>query len=527
MKPLIILLPIIIFGLFLRIHRLDSRPLGFTWDEAALGYNAYSILKTGRDEHSQVMPIVFKSFGDYKPGLYIYFTTPIIKVLGLTEFATRLPSAIFGTLLIPVIYLLVKIQKGKAFSLSSALMIAINPWAIHFSRGAWEANLSLLLTSLAVLLFLKKKNYSSSLFFGLTFWAYQGAKLFTPLLIISLLFIYRPILKNLIKPFLVILFILLPILLKIGTESGRLKVFSVFGYTRPDAVVSEIMRQDNSPTKNLSYYLFHSELLDQGRGIAQRYLNHFSSQFLFINGDWSNPRHSTPYYGYLHLPEVITLFIGIILLLKSQSPLSRLILAWLLLAPLPSALSRDIVSGVRSLPMIIPLIIISGLGLSKILSKKLLIFLYFPVLLFFLLYLLDLYFVHYPHYFASDWLSPYKPALKLAADNYSRYQKIIFTSQYGQPYIFTLFYLRIDPKIYQSQNKFQANPQRDVGSVSRLDRFEFRPIYWPSDRGLTSTLFIGGQYELPEKDLNIPGIEGFADINFPNGQIALRAVGLR
>src|SRR3989337_2916838 len=145
MKPLIILLPIIIFGLFLRILRLDSRPLGFTWDEAALGYNAYSILKTGRDEHSQVLPIVFKSFGDYKPGLYIYFTTPIVKALGLTECATRLPSAIFGTLLILVVYLLTKNH-------FASLMLAINPWAIHFSRGAWEANLALLLTTLATVL---------------------------------------------------------------------------------------------------------------------------------------------------------------------------------------------------------------------------------------------------------------------------------------------------------------------------------------------------------------------------------------
>jgi len=106
MKKFTTLLLIIVLGFLLRIYKLDVRPLGFTWDEAALGYNAYSLLKTGRDEHAQRFPVVFKSFGDYKPGLYIYFTVPSVKLLSLNEFSTRLPSAIFGTLLILVVYLL-------------------------------------------------------------------------------------------------------------------------------------------------------------------------------------------------------------------------------------------------------------------------------------------------------------------------------------------------------------------------------------------------------------------------------------
>ena len=93
-SSLVILFFIILLGLGLRLYRLDSRPLGFTWDEAALGYNAYSLIKTGRDEYGKIMPIVFKSFGDYKPGLYVYFSVPIIKIFGLNEFSTRLPSAV-------------------------------------------------------------------------------------------------------------------------------------------------------------------------------------------------------------------------------------------------------------------------------------------------------------------------------------------------------------------------------------------------------------------------------------------------
>ena len=106
MKQKLTLIIIILLGFLLRVYKLDIRPLGFTWDEAALGYNAYSLLLTGRDEHKQFFPVVFKSFGDYKPGLYVYLTVPSIKLFGLNEFATRLPSAIFGSLLIVMIYLL-------------------------------------------------------------------------------------------------------------------------------------------------------------------------------------------------------------------------------------------------------------------------------------------------------------------------------------------------------------------------------------------------------------------------------------
>ena len=102
----IALIFIFALALFLRIYKLGSCPVGFLWDEAALGYNGYSILKTGRDEYGKFLPIIFKSFGDYKPGLYVYLTVPSIAIFGLTEFSTRLPAAIFGSLTVLLIYFL-------------------------------------------------------------------------------------------------------------------------------------------------------------------------------------------------------------------------------------------------------------------------------------------------------------------------------------------------------------------------------------------------------------------------------------
>src|SRR3989338_7032275 len=105
MKKYLIIL-ILILASVLRLWNLSNYPMGLNADEAALGYNAYSLLITGRDEHSHAWPINLESFGDFKPAGYAYMLIPFIKVFGLTEFAVRLPSAIFGVLAVLFIYLL-------------------------------------------------------------------------------------------------------------------------------------------------------------------------------------------------------------------------------------------------------------------------------------------------------------------------------------------------------------------------------------------------------------------------------------
>ena len=93
-KHFLVLAIILLVALALRIYKIGSIPPGLTPDEASLGYNAYSILKTGKDEYGALLPFVFKSFGDFKPGLYIYLTVPAVLIFGLTEFSVRLPSVL-------------------------------------------------------------------------------------------------------------------------------------------------------------------------------------------------------------------------------------------------------------------------------------------------------------------------------------------------------------------------------------------------------------------------------------------------
>jgi len=128
---------ITLFGFFSRLLRLGSVPISLHWDEAALGYNAFSILKTGRDEYGQLFPLIFKSFGDYKPGLYVYLAAFSEAIFGLNEFAVRLPSAVFGSLAIFLLFLVVKelfsgFKGREAVALIASFVLATSPWHYHY-----------------------------------------------------------------------------------------------------------------------------------------------------------------------------------------------------------------------------------------------------------------------------------------------------------------------------------------------------------------------------------------------------------
>lgn len=136
-----------VLGIILRFFALSSFPNGFSRDEAFLGYNAFSILVTGRDINSHFLPLFLESFL-YTPAGYAYFSIPFIKLFGLSIFSVRFASALFGSLSIPAIFFLTKsllsFQQDKKIterlilfmSLASSFLLAITPWHINLSRTA-------------------------------------------------------------------------------------------------------------------------------------------------------------------------------------------------------------------------------------------------------------------------------------------------------------------------------------------------------------------------------------------------------
>jgi len=550
-----LLILIIFLAAFLRPYRLGSNPPSLHWDETAIGYNAYSVLKTGRDEYGNLLPLIFKSFGDYKPGFYIYLAVPSIALFGLNEFAVRLPSALIGVLTVWLTFQFTFLLfKKKPLSLLSSLALAISPWHLQFSRGAWETDVALFLVLAGVFSFLKAEKgkiiwlYWSVISFGLALFAYQSSKMFVPLIILGLIIFFTKKIKSLPQKhllinFLLILIIALPIYFSIFSGGGgRLKVMSIFSYPRNQDEIKQILEEDNSnqlsfslfrAKRETSFFLFHTEPLALTRSILERYFNHFSGRFLFFEGDWSTLRHGPPYMGVLYFLDFLFLLTGTYYLVRQNSNQSKFIWFWLLISPLPAALSRDSIQATRSLNMVLPLMIIIGCGMYQIYlwlrNQKKIIFIVGSLwlmvgYLWCFVYYLDQYYIHYPIQSSQYWQYGYKNIVNEIYPSKNNYSKIIFTQKYGQPYIYWLFYSRYEPRVYQAKAKLIENQWGDVGYVESLDNIEFRELYWPSDRSLTKSLFIGTEEEIPLKDIDPNQARILDEIKFLNGKVAFRVV---
>lgn len=533
---------ILVFALALRTFKLGSNPVSLDWDEASLGYNAFSILETGRDEYGKLFPLIFKSFGDYKPGLYVYLTVPFIFLFGLTEFAVRVTSALAGVITVFAIFKLVSLFfKNKNLGLLSALVLCANPWHIHFSRGAWEANVALLFIVLGIYFFIKglakKKLVLAAVFFGLSFLTYQGAKMMVPLILLGLLVFYFEKIKTLKKkdlflPLILFALISMPIFLSLFSKSAsRLKVMSVASHRRPIEITEEILRQVGG--NKIAFGIYENEGIAILRGALGRYFNHFSGKFLFFEGDWSNQRHSAGYIGVLYYFDLIFLLLGIMSLFKATGRQKYFLCFWLLISPLPAALSRDAIQGIRSLNMVIPLTVIVSFGIYNFLhwlkTQRKIIIIGFSVTLgiaclWNFVYYLDQYYVHYPQKSSEYWQYGYKEVVNKVYPIHGKYVRTVFTQKWGQPYIYWLFYTKYDPRVYQLQANLVENSFGDVGKVERIDNIEFRDVYWPSDRGLGKSLFIGAPYELPEHDIDSSQAKIIDDVKFLNGNLSFRIV---
>lgn len=513
-----LLIVILLAAALLRFWNLGSIPPSLTQDEAALGYNAYSILKTGRDEYGKILPLIFKSFGDYKPGLYIYADIPFVWIFGLNEVSTRLPSAIAGVISVYLIYLICKKLFDEKIAIAASLLASVNPWLIYFSRGAWEANLSLTFTLAGIYFFINslKKNWEiilSSLFFSLTLLTYQGAKLATLVVVASLVFGYwrdfwKIAKKYLISSLFLGIIISSPIFLSFfnGT-TGRLDVFSIFSYPRPTDYIQSFLKEGNEKIGDINYYLFHSETLNFARGILGRYFNHFSARFLFFEGDYQNPQHSAPYQGMFLITDLPILFLGLFAFIrKGSSKEAIFIWFWLLLAPLPAILSRDQVQSVRSLNFAIPLIVLLSFGIIFIFDwirahKGSIIYLifFFLFLTTGLIYFFDAYFVHLSKHNSQYWNFGYKQIVQFVTPIQTKYSNIKVQQSFAQPYIYFLFYQKYDPTKYQKHANLSVGTNvSDVGLVNILDNIEFTSINWSVDKNDKNTLLIADPITLPE-----------------------------
>lgn len=458
-KNLILLAFIIFIAAFLRIYKVSENPPGLSWDEASLGYNAYTILNSGRDEHGEFLPFNrFIAFGDYKPPGYIYVSVPFIKIFGLTEIAVRMPSILAGILIVLFTYLLAReLITSEIATLFSALFIAISPWAIQFSRAAFESNLATLFNLVAIYFFvlsLRKKwaILFSSLFFILSFYTFNANRIIAPLLLFSLLlFNFRNLLRNkriILLTLIISICLLVPSVSYLSDRESRLRFQEVSIFNNLDTIKlsnERIMLDNNS---YLSILLHNRRVLFASEFI-KHYFDNFSGRFLFTDGD-VNPRLSIQSFGELYIYDIIFLIVGIYFLIKKKKRAFLILLLWIAIVPIPAATARETPHALRILSLLPALEIIIGFGFYEIILlikqkfsylQKIFLYALFTILLFIsFFYYTHNYFIHYPLNWSNEWQYGYKEMVKYVTDNQYRYDTIYITEALGRPYIYFAFY---------------------------------------------------------------------------------------
>ena len=484
---------ILVLAGFLRFYGITKFPPSLYWEEVALGYDAFSILKTGKDHHGNPYPIVaFESFGDWKPSLYFYALVPFIKLLGLSELAVRLPSALSGMAIVIGVGILsknfVRKKNRDITQLVTMTLVAISPWAILFSRAGWEVNLATALILWGVVLFFQGLNknkeelkffIAGAVFLSLSMYAYHAARIVAPLLGLALALLWikkgKQNWNKLLIPGLVALFLVSPIIFSLGKSQTSQRFAETSIFSDLSVIEESNLRKNQAGNTFISGIVYHRYLLFS-KEILINFSDHLHADFLFLSGD-INPRHSVQYMGTFYHIEALFLLLGFYALFKNKVKYRWFLLWWLLIGILPAALTRTTPHALRILPTLPVWIVVIGLGIKESfnLVKK-----YQKVLAVFIafIYLGELvmfwrfYSKVYPEVYADEWQIGYKELIKkIEEEKVANPEKeILISREKGRPAMYYWLYTQTDPKKVQAEN---ALVKKDQGEFLEFENLRF------------------------------------------------------
>lgn len=471
-----ILVIILLIGAWFRLYKLAEVPVSLSWDEVSNGYDSWAVSNYGIDQWGHFLPLTFKSFEDDKHPVHTYVTAISTRILGLSDYSTRLPAALIGIANIALLYFLtLHLFKNRLMATLTAVSLAISPYAIQFSRWDHEAGYALFLFFLGSWLFfrgLEKKSRLiiwAFLILGLDLLTYHSAKIIIPPVLIYLCLVFRHSLGQVKKYFISGLVILIVIILIILTHPALLGT----------ARITQASIDDNTLKKFSTWYQqTGSVALGRVQIIGQQYISHFTPEYLFISGD-KNGRHSSQTIGQFYWLDLPFLILGLLGLLWQRSKISGFILLWALLAPLPASLVQEAPHAARSIYMLGSWQIVISYGLYLLITllkfktvqiATLVAIIFGYGILFYPFW--DDYLHDYGKRQAIEWQYGMKEVVEYVSSN-PQYSQVFMTAERHQPYIFFLYYMKTSPKEFQKTVGYNHDISRSYNLVSSYGKFYF------------------------------------------------------
>jgi 4-amino-4-deoxy-L-arabinose transferase-like glycosyltransferase len=507
---------ILLLAFALRFYRLGEIPVALYWDEAAMLVDARSVAATGQDMHGNSwLQAVFVSYGDYKLPVYIWLASLSVKFFGAGNWALRLPSALagLGTVLVSgaIVWQLfdqLKAKQRRLLALLTALVAAITPWSILFSKAGFEGHVGQFLLAASIWWALKMKTNRwwgliSALVGSLATYTYFSIRFVWPVVFITTTLLFLPWLKKnwlkqtavgLVVPLIIYAVSLLPMFnspFYAPSQQFRLSTVSVLNMTDwPVASNDYKLQAGNNLIDKLTY---HPWVL-KTRALAKNYADNLSFDFLFVSGD-TNLRHSTGRHGLFLWVMVIPFSYGWYTVFKKHWRQGLLLLIWWLIALLPASVPEETPHALRSLNALVPLVVVIGWGSYQLWQlklgyrwKNLALMATAMILSLSLVDFTSFYFKTYPALSADDWQDGYQQLAKEAWQNRDQFNNVWIDEFDGRFYLWVMAY-QMDVDDYQRLTYENYQP-------SRIDNLHFSWFDWDKLPNLSGRVKIIGEKPL-------------------------------
>lgn len=239
------------------------------------------------------------------------------------------------------------------------------------------------------------------------------------------------------------------------SPNGRARAISQSAFSKGGVEIArfDFDQKSKKPLRFLSKYLFEPPVY-YSQIALKGYLDHFRPTFLFLQGDQTG-RHSQVDMGQIYFFEAVLILASLFALKRLKNPGHKIMIIWLLFAPIPATIVTPTPHAYRTLQMTIPLAFFSALGAYYIFAKAkhyaaraALVF----VAIYFFASFTHLLFSHYPKKFAADWQDGNREMVKKVQQYQLNYEKVYITNINQVPYIFVLFYQKYDPAKFIAEN---------------------------------------------------------------------------